>query len=239
MPGRDVKDGRHAADRVNPSTGLKESNATLYASAGLVVAGGAAAFAAFIMVRYKVSGPNEVLVRTGMFIEGIDIRKKAIQWPFQTCKILDLNPTNYKFTLHAMSKEKMEFNLPSVFTIGPNSVAEDGLLKYATNLLEQEHGAKDELIKGVIEGETRITAAALTIEEMFQDKAKFKSEVRTPDPTRGGSSGTLPTSSVALLHHAPLPSSPLPPRRRLLTLLRTPRCNQHHPRLTHLKCIQK
>lgn len=32
---------------------------------------------------------------------------------------IELTPKSYTFVLHAMSKEKMEFVLPCVFTIGP------------------------------------------------------------------------------------------------------------------------
>ena len=61
------------------------------------------------------------MVRTGPMIEGISISKKAFQWPFQTANILEMAPSNYSFNLQAMSREKMEFILPGVFTIGPKN----------------------------------------------------------------------------------------------------------------------
>ena len=68
-----------------------------------------------------MSEASQFVVRTGPLIEGISISKKAFQWPFQTASILEMAPSNYSFNLQAMSREKMEFIIPGVFTIGPRN----------------------------------------------------------------------------------------------------------------------
>jgi flotillin len=78
-----------------------------------------------------------------------------------------------------MSKEKVEFNLPVVFTVGPISPLEDehGFQTYAQMLNELSPDQIENIIRGVIEGETRGLTADMTIEEMFNSKERFKTEV--------------------------------------------------------------
>ena len=118
----------------------------------------------FAMWRYRVSMPNEYIVRTGPFIDGISISKKSFQYPFQTASRLLMAPSNYKFNLQAMSREKMEFVLPGVFTIGPKNDVES-LEKYALLLGNEEHEKIDEIIEGVIEGEKAVIGAFITLQE--------------------------------------------------------------------------
>lgn len=155
---------------------------------------GGIAFTAFTAYRYKISSPDQYLVRTGLGIKDMIISKKGFQWPFQKFSYIDMHPRNYSFNLHAMSNQKMEFILPGVFTIGPRDDPE-ALANYARYLLDDrkmtttnEDGEEvvqtaldtsrvDALIEGVIEGETRVLAAMMTIEEIFNDRAAFKSRI--------------------------------------------------------------
>lgn len=77
-----------------------------------------------------------------------------------------------------MTIEKLEFNLPAVFTIGPKDDIE-ALNRYSRLLATSNLGPShlDALIKGIIEGETRVIAAGLTMEEIFKDRRLFKEEV--------------------------------------------------------------
>merc|ERR1712137_1516389 len=79
------------------------------------------------------------------------------------------------------SKEKVEFNLPVVFTIGPISPLENehGFQTYAQNLNDLSPDEVENIIRGVVEGETRGLTADLTIEELFSSKERFKSDVVT------------------------------------------------------------
>ncbi|KAJ1547543.1 hypothetical protein HK405_005576 [Cladochytrium tenue] len=107
--------------------------------------------------------------------------KKAFVKPFQRVSRFSVAPINYTLSLQAMSKEKLEFALPAVFTIGPKDEAE-ALTKYASLLADQagstsSSSSLEELVRGVIEGEMRVIAASLTIEEIFQDRKNIKDNI--------------------------------------------------------------
>ena len=147
-----------------------------YATGVATLAG--AALVGFAVYRYKVAKPSEYLVRTGLMIDKISVDKKAFQWPFQTAKFISVQPKNYKFDLQAMSKEKMEFILPGVYTIGPKDDPEV-LKKYATLMSNKTDEECTAIIKGIIEGETRVLTASLTLEEIFSGRDEFRDNVTT------------------------------------------------------------
>lgn len=80
-----------------------------------------------------------------------------------------------------MTKEKLQFELPVVFTIGPDISGRDGdaarenekdgrdaLMKYSMLLAESAHSGHeshehiDNIIKGIIEGETRVLVSSMS-----------------------------------------------------------------------------
>ena len=142
----------------------------------LMVAAGVGTVVGFAAMRYRVSGASQYVVRTGPFINGISISKKAFQWPFQTASFLTMAPSNYTFNLQAMSKEKMEFVIPGVFTIGPRDDA-PSMEKYALLLSAEPIEKIDHIIEGVIEGETRVLAASMEIEQIFNGRDQFKQTI--------------------------------------------------------------
>lgn len=97
--------------------------------------------------------------------------------------------------LQAMTKEKLQFLLPVVFTIGPdvnsrgaNSLSGeepanarvqedqgDALMKYAMLLTQRDTSVQhvDNIIKGIIEGETRVLVSGMTMEEIFTEREDF------------------------------------------------------------------
>jgi flotillin len=107
--------------------------------------------------------------------------------------------------LQAMTKEKLQFALPVVFTVGPdvnargaNSATEevadataqredsgDALTKYAMLLAGSDvkgkaadHGAHvASIVKGIIEGETRVLVSSMTMEEIFTERELFKKRI--------------------------------------------------------------
>lgn len=109
---------------------------------------------------------------------------------------MSMNPKNYQFQLSAMSKEKVEFSLPGLYTIGimapisnfqpriakisvgPHD-APEALHRYVLLMSGREKQPidMDEMIKGVIEGETRVLAAGLEIEEIFNGRAIFRERI--------------------------------------------------------------
>ncbi|MCL7024352.1 hypothetical protein MKW94_011845 [Papaver nudicaule] len=131
------------------------------------------------MVSYRVARASEYLVITGYGIHDIKLAKKAWILPGQSCSRFDVSPVNYTFEVQAMSSEKLPFLLPAVFTIGPRIDDHESLLKYAKLLSCHErhsHEVKD-LVQGIIEGETRVLAASMTMEDVFKGTKDFKKEV--------------------------------------------------------------
>ncbi|KAK8554335.1 hypothetical protein V6N13_073224 [Hibiscus sabdariffa] len=128
---------------------------------------------------YKVANASEYLVITGIGIPDIKLAKKAWILPGQSYTVFDLSPVNYTFEVQAMSAEKLPFVLPAVFTIGPRVDDEPSLLKYAKLISPHDKLSNHvkELVQGIIEGETRVLAASMTMEEIFRGTKEFKLEV--------------------------------------------------------------
>jgi flotillin len=128
---------------------------------------------------YKVANASEFLVITGAGIEDIKLEKKAFIWPGQECSILDLTPVNYTLHVNAMSAEKLPFLLPAVFTIGPRAEDREKLIRYAKLLSSHQNNSTEDrdLVEGIIEGETRVIAASMTMEEIFKGNKEFKQRV--------------------------------------------------------------
>ena len=81
--------------------------------------------------------------------------------------------------------EKLQFALPAVFTIGPdNEMA--ALKKYALLLSGENRNVEQsrtrnhvlDIVKGIIEGETRVIVSGMTMEEIFKERQIFKSKGR-------------------------------------------------------------
>ncbi|KAI1266405.1 hypothetical protein F5Y18DRAFT_28596 [Xylariaceae sp. FL1019] len=159
---------------------------------------------------YRVAAPDEYLAITGMNIKTVLITKAAWVFPFQRCKRFSVQPHDYGMNLQAMTKEKLQFMLPVVFTIGPDVNARganarninhapapaadpahqhvhdedrgDALMKYAMLLAdasEQKQGTQylDNIVKGIIEGETRVLVSSMTMEEIFTEREEFKRRI--------------------------------------------------------------
>lgn len=91
-----------------------------------------------------------------------------------------------------MTIEKLKFSLPAVFTIGPEDTVAS-MTKYAVLLSGESDGkatAKggvrsveagrshvQDIVKGIIEGETRSIVSNMTMEELFSARKVFKQKV--------------------------------------------------------------
>ncbi|KAI0843542.1 hypothetical protein F5Y06DRAFT_6175 [Hypoxylon sp. FL0890] len=160
---------------------------------------------------YRIAAPDEYLAITGMNIKNVLITKAAWVLPFQRCTRFSVQPHDYAMNLQAMTKEKLQFLLPVVFTIGPDvnnrganskgpkpntnsqggqPVHEhthdedrgDSLMKYAMLLAEstaQKKGSQylENIVKGIIEGETRVLVSSMTMEEIFTEREEFKRRI--------------------------------------------------------------
>ncbi|KAL9021689.1 MAG: hypothetical protein Q9185_001053 [Variospora sp. 1 TL-2023] len=138
---------------------------------------------------YSVSDANSYLVLTGGGIEDVKIVKKAWIWPWQRYSRISISPFDFEITLQAMTIEKLQFSLPAVFTIGPDDHI-DALCKYAkiltgktaTNTAKREAAGTgrnhvQDIVKGIIEGETRVIVSGMTMEEIFKERQVFKTKV--------------------------------------------------------------
>jgi flotillin len=94
-----------------------------------------------------------------------------------------------------MTKEKLQFELPVVFTIGPDvnkrgdgtahteTDRGDALMKYSMLLADSANKGNagnehiDNIIKGIIEGETRVLVSAMSMEEIFAAREQFKKRI--------------------------------------------------------------
>ncbi|PVI07521.1 hypothetical protein DM02DRAFT_714575 [Periconia macrospinosa] len=143
---------------------------------------------------YHVAEPNSYLVITGVGIEKVLIKKKAFVYPFQKVSKISITPFDFSMALQAMTVEKLKFSLPAVFTIGPADTRE-ALEKYAVLLTGESDGRPtapankgavtvaagrnhvQDIVKGIIEGETRSIVSTMTMEELFRERKVFKDKV--------------------------------------------------------------
>ncbi|PVH87734.1 putative Flotillin-like protein 1 [Cadophora sp. DSE1049] len=158
---------------------------------------------------YVIASPDEYLAITGAGVKSLRIVKSAWVWPLQRCKRFSIQPNDYSMNLQAMTREKLQFLLPVVFTVGPDVNQRganagqapvdggrvedapedhgDALMKYAMLLAEAETNSKgaanstkqhlENIIKGIIEGETRVLVSSMTMEEIFAQRDEFKKKI--------------------------------------------------------------
>lgn len=156
---------------------------------------------------YTIASPDEYLAITGAGIKTLKIVKSSWVWPFQRCQRFSIQPHDYSMNLQAMTREKLQFLLPVVFTVGPDvnqrgAAANqaprdtghlehnpedhgDALMKYAMLLADAEREAKgaskgqhiENIVKGIIEGETRVLVSSMTMEEIFTEREEFKRRI--------------------------------------------------------------
>ncbi|KAL1977278.1 hypothetical protein VTN31DRAFT_137 [Thermomyces dupontii] len=134
-------------------------------------------------MRYYIANATEYLVITGAGIPDIRICKKAFVMPWQKVSKISVSPFDFSLNLQAMTTEKLQFSLPAVFTIGPDN--EMGALKKYALLLSEATGDISsgdrshvhDIVRGIIEGETRVIVSRMTMEQIFKDRSIFKSMV--------------------------------------------------------------
>ncbi|CAZ81941.1 unnamed protein product [Tuber melanosporum] len=137
---------------------------------------------------YHVSEPNSYLAITGVNIDTVRIAKKAFVKPLQKVTKFSITPFDFSLQLQAMTIEKLQFALPAVFTIGPEDTP-DALQKYASLLTGQKAGDTNtqsnssgrghvqDIVKGIIEGETRVIVSGMSMDEIFKERKMFKEKV--------------------------------------------------------------
>ena len=141
---------------------------------------------------WQTADASSYIVITGARIPDLKIAKAAWIWPLQKFKIESICPFDFEITLQAMTKEKLQFSLPAVFTIGPEdegAADPNGKLSKYFKLLtgtSTEHEARQavtgrshvqDIVKGIIEGETRVIVSDMTMDEIFNQRQVFKNKV--------------------------------------------------------------
>jgi flotillin len=171
-----------AAITTSPIDGLTKKEKALLLGAGVagaVVLGGAT----FLALRFHTSASWELLVRTGWRVPegptgtGLQIGRTFLQLPFQQVHRISLNPVTVPVKVAAMTTERLEFELPLSFTVGPSSDDPALQAQYAKLVMDQKAQAVEDLIKGVVEGEVRILAAGVSIETIFKDRDGFHRDI--------------------------------------------------------------
>lgn len=134
---------------------------------------------------YWVAKPNEYIIKSGAGISDVSVHKSCWKFPLQLATVIEISPDNYEFKIHAMSCEKIEFVLPCVFTIGPVISSEtqtgghdyESIKKYAKLISQKSVKEINEFIIAIVEGETRILAAKMSLEDIFSNRSKLKDSV--------------------------------------------------------------
>lgn len=90
--------------------------------------------------------------------------------------MLSIEPITLPITIDAMSSQRIPFQMHTVWTIGPKNDP-DALGNFARLMMEKEKSGVVQVITGVVQGETRVLAANMTSDELFEGREKFKTEV--------------------------------------------------------------
>lgn len=131
---------------------------------------------AYVKDKYIVAQSHQYIVKTGPFIEGINVSKQTLILPFQLYNFVNMNPLTIETIVLAMTTEKIPFNMPMKITI---VIKEDfeSIRKYATHYNDISNYELEKSILGIIHGAIRILVATLELEALFNDKNKFKNKI--------------------------------------------------------------
>ena len=130
----------------------------------------------WIAMNYTVAGTNQYLTKTGPMIDDIHVSKKTMRWPFQTLTKINLDPQIYSCLVDVMSSERVQFKLPVYFAVGPKNNEQD-IQKYARYFGNIPRAELTRQLTDILSGYVRLCAGQLTIDELFNDKPKFRKEM--------------------------------------------------------------
>ncbi|KAI1339956.1 hypothetical protein F5Y15DRAFT_60073 [Xylariaceae sp. FL0016] len=119
---------------------------------------------------YRIAAPDEYLAITGMNVKNVLITKTAWVWPLQRCTRFSVQPHDYAMNLQAMTKEKLQFLLPVVFTIGPD-VNQRGANTRGIRHDSQQPGAEDSHVNDEDRGDALMKYAMLLADSDGQKKS--------------------------------------------------------------------
>ena len=137
----------------------------------------------FLLSRYKKCPSDKVMViygNVGQNNDGTSRSAKCIHggaafiWPvFQSYSFLDLKPISIECNLtNALSKQNIRVDIPSRFTVGISTEAEN-MTNAAERLLGLSLDSIQELARDILFGQLRLVIATMDIEEINSDRDKF------------------------------------------------------------------
>jgi len=146
---------------------------------GGIAAGTAGLLTGFLLLRYRVCDPNQVLVRTGLGVKDMQWLRKGFHFPFQHMTRVDLNPRKINVTVDGMSEENIEFKVPVDCTIVPIDPVKnlDGFRQYARRCIGLNDEDLTKTLHGIILGETRVLTAKLSLNKLNADRAEFRKNI--------------------------------------------------------------
>jgi len=149
---------------------------TIFGSVGACALG---AGIALIATRFRVAKPNERLLETGLGIRGTRISRWCIRWPvIRQVQSIDISPTTIRFDVHALSKESLEYKMPMVWTLAPDAENDECIQRYARAALhELDYKQYCSIMQGIIEGEARILAGKMELQEIQNNREKVQKEL--------------------------------------------------------------
>jgi flotillin len=139
--------------------------------AGAVALAGAAYW---ISRRVVISSPSQIVVKTGLGIADLSISRTAVQWPFQKAALMSVAPRTVFVQVDAMSRGRIPFKLPIVLTIAPKFDDEASLARFARLMHEKGDEGLEKTVSGIVQGESRMLTANLELDQLFQDREKFR-----------------------------------------------------------------
>lgn len=125
---------------------------------------------------YRVAETNEVMVKTGLGVNDIQVTKKAMHWPMQKVKAIDLNPRTFTHDFNAMSKEATSFRIPITFTVGPCPPDRDidGFLTYVRKVANMNDKQIERIVATVAHGYVRELCQQRTMKDLVEGRLGFK-----------------------------------------------------------------
>jgi flotillin len=150
---------------------MRERRNRLLLVAGALVVGG---IGFWISRRVVISSPSQFVVKTGLAISDLTISRTAVQWPFQKAALMSVAPRTVFVQVDSMSRGRIPFKLPIVLTIAPKFDDHASLTKFARLMLEKGDEGLEKTVAGIVQGESRMLTANLELDQLFQDREKFR-----------------------------------------------------------------
>lgn len=154
--------------------------------------------ASYCVNNWHVAKPSQILIKTGLFVRGqrgMKILKSTMRLPGQVVHEIDISSKSLEFNLNIRTKELFNIKIRASYTISPpspflsnvyagepdvhgadvNWTSEELLENYAEKLAVLSGGEFYSTIQTIVQGETRVQAANMSLDSINDDREKFRS----------------------------------------------------------------